>query len=782
MKNVYENPSAREQVKLFFDIWKTLDGNSKSFQPMAYGKKEVVCVSRVSTVSAKGNPMDIIVWQEIGTGRRTTTYTMHNKHLDMAQIQGVEAGGTYYAMHTGSKGFSCIKIIDELVLNEGVDPYARPKEATSHQTLYIWDIEVFMHDNLFVFLDYFTGEWVEIENDVNMLKDFYLKNRDSLFVGYNSVSYDSNVFRATLQGKDPYHISKHIIDEHGKDIWNKYNTKTTPVFNLDIYQDNRGFSLKEHCGFLGLDIRETEVDFDIDRPLTIEERFKNRKYCRNDVTGTKLRLEQNIGMLLAKVTLLALYGLDKMAMGQTNANITATVLQAEKAPARGDEFAPWELPSNIHIENKEVLSAFTGREFSKNEKGKPDIKLSVKCRDLTQKFGVGGIHGAISKFIHIGKFWVEDVGSEYPNAMVLFFLLSRNIPEPAKHIYGEILDKRMKAKYSNEKYIDVNGVQVPTKILIEGFKLPLNTKYGAMGAEFNKLYDPRMRLLVCLVGQVAMFDLFEKIEPHAVMFQSNTDAHYFKPFDEENANKIDEITTEWQERTGFTLDKEIFIAIYQRDVNNYLAIRDDGKVKIKGGIGLTRGMKISKAVISNAFINYVISGYDYKKYINECSDLRQFQIISKTGHTYNETVGILPDGTEIPVQKVNRSFAVKDPNLDVKIFKVKRNIDLDTLELDDDWLNDEEVDELEKENEAEIRGNDSYTLAIQRAPKYSAISNEQVGNGIQLSQIDRDYYINEVSYLLKQWFGENWKERIEQSHEQYLAQGFEFPKVKDYFG
>ena len=213
-----------------------------------------------------------------------------------------------------------------------------------------------------------------------------------------------------------------------------------------------------------------------------------------------------------------------------------------------------------------------------------------------------------------------------------------------------------------------------------------------------------------------------------------------------------------------------------------MAIRDGGQGKINGGIGLTRGMKISKAVISNAFINYVISGYEYKKYINECSDLRQFQIISKTGHTYNETVGILPDGTEIPVQKVNRSFAVKDPNLDVKIFKVKRNIDLDTLELDDDWLNDEEVDELEKENEAEIRGNDSYTLAIQRAPKYSAISNEQVGNGIQLSQIDRDYYINEVSYLLKQWFGENWKKRIEQSHEQYLAQGFEFPKVKDYFG
>lgn len=822
MKNIYEKPKAKEQVKLFFDIWKTLDGNSKSFQPMAYGKKEVICVSRVSTVSSKGNPMDIIVWQEIGTGRRTITYTMHNKHLDMIKIQDVEPNTTWYVSHTGSNGFSRISIIDELELDEGVDPFARPNKATSNQTLYLWDIEVFMYDNLYVFLDYFTGEWIEIENDTEALKRFYLENRDSLFVGYNSVSYDSNVFRAQLQGKNPFEISQHIIKENGKDIWNKYNTKTTPLFNMDIYQDNRGFSLKEHCGFLGLDIRETEVDFEIDRPLidwldlvekykvdlnqdqeklaiklsglsgvSIEhvkevlktglknEKKENREYCRNDVTGTKLRLEQNIGMLLAKVTLLALYGLDKMAMGQTNANITAMVLQAEKAPARGDEFAPWELPENINIENQEVLDAFTGREFSKNEKGKAEVKLSVQCRDLVQKFGAGGIHGAIKSFIHTGKFWVQDVGSEYPNAMVLFMLLSRNIPEPVKHIYSDILDQRMKAKYSNEKTMVVNGVTIPTKVLIEGFKLPLNTKYGAMGAEFNALYDPRMRLLVCLVGQVAMFDLFEKIEPHATMFQSNTDAHYFKPFDETSEHKIDEATKEWQERTGFTLDKEIFIALYQRDVNNYLAIEDNGHVKIKGGIGLTRGMKVSKAIISNAFINYVISGYDYKKFIYDCDEIRQYQIISKTGHTYDETIVRLPDGTEKPAQKINRSYAIKDETKAVQLFKVKRGVTLDDIELNDDWLEDDDLDDVEVEVTEQI-GDDSYTLGIQRAPKCYTIDNKACGQGITIDEIDKEYYINEVEYLVKQWFGKDGHERLREAHENFKAQGFEFPPVKNY--
>lgn len=45
---------------------------------------------------------------------------------------------------------------------------------------------------------------------------------------------------------------------------------------MDLYQDNKGFSLKEHSAFLGINIKETEVDFDMDTPLTDEEK---RKRC-----------------------------------------------------------------------------------------------------------------------------------------------------------------------------------------------------------------------------------------------------------------------------------------------------------------------------------------------------------------------------------------------------------------------------------------------------------------------------------------------------------------------
>ena len=321
-----------------------------------------------------------------------------------------------------------------------------------------------------------------------------------------------------------------------------------------------------------------------------------------------------------------------------------------------------------------------------------------------------------------------------------------------------LLDERMEAKYSNKEFTEIKGVQIPTKLLINGYKLPLNTKYGAMGAEFNKLYDPRMRLLVCITGQMAMWDLLEKIEDHATIIQSNTDAHYYIPFSEEDEKAIDEIANDWMKRTGYTLDDDPFKAIFQKDVNNYLAVTSDGKVKFKGAIGLTNGLKVSKAIVSNAFINYVVAGKDYKEFINECDELRQFQMITKTGYTFDDTVVRDSKGNELKAQKVNRTFAVKDPNKAVEIFKVKRGA-------------------IIEEEGTTIVGDDSYTKGLPNAPEYYAIDNEAIGEGwITLDDIDKEYYITQVEDLLVMWFGTNWKERIEQDHSQID----EFPEVKNY--
>ena len=757
MKNIAEFQGAEKLASKLLEIFSALAGNGKSFDPMIEGVHQVVVIKAEERLSSKGKEMKEIKVRSTTDGRDATFYIMKFRKQDWKTWEDIQVGHQLIITLKYSNGFPNVTISQKGAVIDILPE--KPNEALTKQTIYIYDIEVFKKDNLFVFRDYFTKEWTVIHNDLDALRKFYLANRDSLFVGYNSHSYDANVMRAYLQGKNPFHVSKAIIESDDRALAYKiFDTKKTPLFGMDLYQDNRGFSLKEHSAFMGINIKETEVDFDLDRELTEEEQVLNELYCKNDVLATEKRFEQNIGMLVAKAAIALYFGLDKMALSMTNANLTAELLGAEKTPDRGDELDKYELPEGFKIESETIRQAFMTNEFKANEKGHASISLDVPRRDVTEVLGVGGIHGAKESFIHVGNFHARDVGSLYPNTMVLFDYLSRNIPEDKRHIYQMLLDERMEAKYSNKEFTEIKGVQIPTKLLINGYKLPLNTKYGAMGAEFNKLYDPRMRLLVCITGQMAMWDLLEKIEGHATIIQSNTDAHYYIPFSEEDEKAIDEIADDWMKRTGYTLDDDPFKAIFQKDVNNYLAVTSDGKVKFKGAIGLTNGLKVSKAIVSNAFINYVVGGKDYKEFITECDELRQFQMITKTGWTFDDTVVRDVYGNERKSQKVNRTFAIKDPNKAVEIFKVKRGA-------------------VVEEEGTTIIGDDSYTKGLPNAPEYYAIDNDAIGEGwITIDDIDKEYYINQVEDLLVLWFGTNWKERIEQAHGQMK----EFPEIKNY--
>ena len=761
MKNIAEFKGAEKLASKLLEIFAALAGNGKSFDPLVEGVHQVVVIKAEERLSAKGKEMKEIKVRSTNDGRDATFYIMKFRKQDWKTWENIEVGQQLMITLKYNNGFPNVTINQKGAVIE--DLPEKPNEALTKQTIYIYDIEVFKKDNLFVFRDYFTKEWTVIHNDLKALRKFYLANRDSLFVGYNSHSYDSNVMRAYLQGKNPFHVSKAIIESDDRGlVYKMFDTKKTPLFGMDLYQDNRGFSLKEHSAFMGINIKETDVDFDLDRELTEEEQVLNELYCKNDVLATEKRFEQNIGMLVAKAAIALYFGLDKRALSMTNANLTAELLGAEKTPDRGDELDKYELPEGFEIESETIRQAFMTDDFDANDTGHASISLDVPRRDVTEVLGVGGIHGAKESFIHVGNFHARDVGSLYPNTMVLFDYLSRNIPEDKRHIYQMLLDERMEAKYSNKEFTEIKGVQIPTKLLINGYKLPLNTKYGAMGAEFNKLYDPRMRLLVCITGQMAMWDLLEKIENHATIIQSNTDAHYYIPFSDEDEKAIDEIANDWMKRTGYTLDDDPFKAIFQKDVNNYLAVTSDGKVKFKGAIGLTNGLKVSKAIVSNAFINYVVAGKDYKEFINECDELRQFQMITKTGYTFDDTVVRDSKGNELKAQKVNRTFAVKDPNKAVEIFKVKRGAVIE-------------------EEGTTIVGDDSYTKGLANAPEYYAIDNAAIGEGwITLDDIDKEYYINQVEDLLVMWFGIEWRVRLEEAHSKFKKLGYTFPEVKNY--
>lgn len=760
----------KEKARLLFDLWKTLGGNARAFDPLPEGMyNELIVIECVQTTSKKGNPMIRVTLRDAKTARECVTYVM-NWVPEYDTWKNMERGDVVAGLVTVENGFTKVEHRGRVKHLLEVPPL--PNNTQGHVSIIIYDIEVFAYDFVICAKDLFTGQKWEIVNDLEGARQWYLDTRDSMYTGYNSASYDNNVTRGYLQGKDAYQLSQAIInsDDRGL-VYKLYNTSKTPILGADVYHAHKGFSLKEHEGFMGLEIKETDVDFDNPEKLTEEELRLEIDYCWKDVDATELQFYKMIDPILAKAFICAMFGLDKRSFNQTEANLVAELMGAERpSEVRDDLVAPFDLPDNLHIETPEILQMFTGHEFELNKKGKPVAKGTYvdPVTGYTMKFGAGGVHGAVPQFIHIGRFLQDDAASLYPWIYILFQVLSRNVPDENKHLIRELLDKRIEAKYSDEEFTLVNGVNVPMAVLVDGVKRPVNSLFGATGAEFNGLYDPRYQFLTCIIGQCVFSDFYEGIKDHVQMIQTNTDAHTFIPNSEEDERIVDEYVADLSKRTGLKFDKDEFIAIYQKDVNNYIAIDAKGKVKMKGAVAMTNGLKFSKAIVSNAFLNYVVSGVDYNEYIDQCDDLRQFQMITKTGWQFDKTVYVDAEGVEHPAQKVNRVFATKDPSRAVKLYKVK------TGEIVQE--EDEETEEI-----AFVKGEDKYVLGINNAPENFEISNERIGEGITLDQVDREYYKQEVERWLFLWFGEDWKQRLDEAHEQYVKLYDSLPEARTWY-
>ena len=148
-----------------------------------------------------------------------------------------------------------------------------------------YDFEVFKHDWLAVFVDMTRKEEKVIVNNPDELKALYEANCSDIWVGFNNRHYDQYIFKGILLGMNPKEINDYIIVEH-KEGWQFSRAfNQIPMINYDV-MPNPPVGLKTLEGFLGSNIKETEVPFDIDRKLTKKEIEQTIFYCRHDVEET----------------------------------------------------------------------------------------------------------------------------------------------------------------------------------------------------------------------------------------------------------------------------------------------------------------------------------------------------------------------------------------------------------------------------------------------------------------------------------------------------------------
>ena len=585
--------------------------------------------------------------------------------------------------------------------------------------LITYDCEVFAHDWLVVFKDTETGKYTAIWNDNDALK--MALSEDRVYIGFNSKHYDQFIIKAIALGYSAEEIKKvndYIIN--GGQGWEcpMLRDQFFRFNNVDIKDDMQmGLSLKAIEGHLGMSVEESTVSFDIDRPLTEDEKKETLKYCIHDVDTTEKLVELRTDYLKNKINLGKMAGLDEIkAMGMTNAKLTAAMLKASPQPHNDER--KYVYPDNLRKEfiPPEVFEFFDKMyDPSISDKDLFSGKLNLNIGECPVTLGYGGIHGAIPNFFweetEDRGIWNEDVGSYYPHLCTINGYTSRNIPSP--QVYEDILERRMQAKAAGDK------------VTANALKLVCNTTYGCLLNKYNDLFDPLMGRSVCISGQLYLLELaehcYQEIEGLRIV-QLNTDGIMVE-CDKKDYDKLTEICKEWQERTGFDLEEDTVVKIAQKDVNNYVEVQPGGKAKAKGGY-LVKGIAPAGAfnvnnsciIVATALKEHFVNGTPVEDTINACDDIFQFQIIAKAGAKYREAYHLV-DGEQVPVQKVNRVYATADTRYG-KLFKVKA------------------------ENDA--------TAKIEMLPEHCIIDND---NHLTISDVDKSFYIDMAKKRVNDFLG-----------------------------
>lgn len=521
-----------------------------------------------------------------------------------------------------------------------------------------FDFEVFKYDWLVVAIDPIKKKEYVVVNSKSELEKLYKDYKSDIWVGFNCRNYDQYILKAILCGFNPKDVNDWIIVKKRKG-W-EYSTlfRQTPLNLFDTMPNgDERVSLKTLEGFMGKNIHETSVPFDINRKLTEQEIKETIGYCRDDVFNTIEVFLRRKGEFDAQMDLLKAFNLPLSCVGKTQAQLAAVIFDAKKQTFKDE----WDirLPDNLDLGKYQFVGDwFLDKNNHKYEHfvtgargGQKKEKVHLECviAGLPHIIAWGGLHAGqlINEVCADDEVIIDaDAGQLYPNLMRIYKLLSRAARKPEMLEY--ILDRSMTLKAQGKKKER------------EPYKRQCNIVYGASGDKTNALYDPLMRNLVCVYGQVFFIDLIDKIEDIAKILNSNTDGIFFKVKRKDLPELYRRIKA-WEERTGLSMEYQEYTKFVSKDVNNYVAVMTNGKLHCKGAyVKELNDLDYDLPIVNEAVKNYIVYGFRVEDTIFGCRELRKFQKIVKLSNKYEWVEHENGLTSTKFVNKAYRTFASRD--------------------------------------------------------------------------------------------------------------------------
>lgn len=456
---------------------------------------------------------------------------------------------------------------------------------------------------------------------------------------FNGRNYDMPMVLLALQGVsnvDLKKVSDQIIAE-GLTPWRfeeRYGV-SVPSFvdHVDLIEVAPGdASLKIYGGRLH-SRRMQDLPIRPSARINPEQRELLKRYCGNDLAITidlRKALAQEIAL---REVMSDQYGMDLRS--KSDAQIAEAVIksQVEKAIGQRVERPTIEPGTSFHYrvprfiefrtpQLQGILDEVRSARFTVGQNGNvlmPDVlnDARIEIGESIYRMGIGGLHSSEKSISHYSDdryvLIDRDVSSYYPMLILVSKLAPRQLGHAFLRAYKGHVEARLAAKKAGDK------------VGASSRKIMVNGTFGKLGSPWSVFYAPDLMIQVTVSGQLALLMLIESLELAGIsVISANTDGMVAR-VPRDRIDDFKAIVFDWELATGFDTEETRYVSVHSRDVNNYIAIAEGGKVKVKGVYApASLAKNPTNEICVDAAVEYLRSGKPIEDTIEECQDIRRF--------------------------------------------------------------------------------------------------------------------------------------------------------------
>ena len=456
-------------------------------------------------------------------------------------------------------------------------------------------------------------------------------------ISFNGINFDLLIIVAAINGypNDKLKALSDSIIKGKRPAWMVARDHDLVIPNwdhIDLIEVAPGkSSLKIYGGRLHAPTIQ-DLPYEPDAHITNKMRQEISDYCVNDLDTTALLFNSLKDQIELRCKMSSQYGMDLRS--KSDAQIAETIIKSELKRITGKDYRKPELPDGVRFRYRnpeivtfsdnglnKILKSILETRFQIGGNGSvilPQwLKEPIELSGRKYQMGIGGLH-SMEKCQYVragnGKLLFDlDVASYYPNIILQQALAPESMGSAFLTVYQSIVDRRIKAKKEGDK------------VTADTLKISVNGSFGKLGSKYSPLYAPELLIQTTITGQLCLLMLIEMVtRTGAQVVSANTDGIvvYCNKAQERDVMRA---AQDWELETTYTLERTDYQALASRDVNNYVAVKPDGKIKGKGCFaqsGLSKNPDFQ--IVFNAASEFVRSGKPTIETIKECEDMRQF--------------------------------------------------------------------------------------------------------------------------------------------------------------